>query len=176
MILRSALAAAAAVAALGLADVGYAAAVPVAQTLTLANPDLVYTITTDGLADAPTTSYYQLIVDPAWTQPTRFAIFPTQPQGSTAAYALWTDTDASAAASDTGTLLTSWPQTNVPANSQIPFFTYLLNAGQYVLQIDILAGQLSASTQIAAVPLPGAIWLFGSALLAFLGISSRRRL
>jgi hypothetical protein len=26
------------------------------------------------------------------------------------------------------------------------------------------------------VPLPGAMWLFGSALLAFLGVSARRKL
>jgi hypothetical protein len=35
---------------------------------------------------------------------------------------------------------------------------------------------MNISTNIAAVPLPGAVWLFGSGLLAFLGVSSRRKL
>jgi hypothetical protein len=175
MILRSVLAAAGAVAALGLAGAGHAAAAPVGPTVALAHPDLVYAIVPDGLSDGPATTYYQLIIDPAWTQPTRFAAFPTQP-GTTAAYALRIGTDASAAPDSFRAPLAGRPQANVPAGSQAPLLTQLLNAGQHVLQIDTLAGQLSASTQMTAVPLPGAIWLFGSALLAFLGISSRRRL
>jgi hypothetical protein len=35
---------------------------------------------------------------------------------------------------------------------------------------------MNISTNIAAVPLPGAVWLFGSGLLAFLGVASRRKL
>lgn len=35
--------------------------------------------------------------------------------------------------------------------------------------------QSQAAEKPEAVPLPGALWLFGSALLAFLGISARRR-
>lgn len=157
MILRSVLAAAGAVAALGLAGAGHAAAARFGPTVALAHPDLVYAIAPDGLSDGPATTYYQLIIDPAWTQPTRFAPLPTQP-GST------------------GAPLAGRSQANVPAGSQAPLLTQLLNVGQHVLQSDTIAGPLSASTQMTAVPLPGAIWLFGSALLAFLGISSRRRL
>jgi hypothetical protein len=57
-----------------------------------------------------------------------------------------------------------------------PLHSYLLSAGQYVLQVGTLSEQYTAPSKITDVPLPGAIWLFGSALLAFLGISSRRKL
>jgi hypothetical protein len=56
-----------------------------------------------------------------------------------------------------------------------PLHSYLLSAGQYVLQVGTLSEQYTAPSKITDVPLPGAIWLFGSALLAFLGISSRRK-
>ena len=164
-------------AAIAFAGATEAAVVPIEQTLTLENPSgsLVYNIATDGGA-AATTSFYQLIVDPTWTFPTKFTTFSTEPTGTTASYSLYVDIDPSTATSDTGAPLTSWTVTDVPMNNTIPFYTYLLGAGQYVLQLTTLPTQFSISTQISAVPLPGAIWLFGSALLAFLGISARRKL
>jgi hypothetical protein len=57
-----------------------------------------------------------------------------------------------------------------------PLHSYLLSAGEYVLQVGTLSEQHTKPSRISDVPLPGAIWLFGSALLAFLGISSRRKL
>jgi hypothetical protein len=173
---KSSLAAVGAVAALALANVCHAAPVPVEQTITLSNPEgsLVYNIATNGAATA-TTSYYQLIVDPSWPTPTKFTTFSTEPVGTNASYSLYTDTDASVTTSNAGALLTNWTQQDVPGNNLIPFFSFLLTAGQYVLEINTLPGQMNISTNIAAVPLPGAMWLFGSALLAFLGISSRRK-
>lgn len=56
-----------------------------------------------------------------------------------------------------------------------PLHSYLLSAGEYVLEVGTLSDQHTARSRISDVPLPGAIWLFGSALLAFLGISSRRK-
>ena len=56
-----------------------------------------------------------------------------------------------------------------------PLHSYLLSAGEYVLKVGTLSEQHTAPSRISDVPLPGAIWLFGSALLAFLGISSRRK-
>jgi hypothetical protein len=57
------------------------------------------------------------------------------------------------------------------------FFTFVLQAGtQYVLSImNANPNSISTTTQISSVPLPGAIWLFGSALLGFFGFSSRRK-
>jgi hypothetical protein len=155
-----------------------AAPVTIEQSMTLTNPSggLVYSIATAGEADVPTTSYYQLIVDASWDEPTKFTTFSTEPVGSTASYSLWKDTNALLHASDTGSLLTSWSQTDIAANNTLPFFSYMMAAGQYVLGITTLAGQHSISTNISAVPLPGAVWLFGTALAAFLGISRRRKL
>ena len=175
---KSGLAAVGAVAALAFASAGYAAPVPIEQTLTLTNPEgsLVYNIATNGGASA-TTNFYQLIVDPSWNTPTKFTTFSTEPVGTNATYSLWTDIDPSTTASDVGGVgfLTNWSQQDIPGNNLVPFFSYLLTAGQYVLVINTLAGQMNISTNIAAVPLPGAMWLFGSALLAFLAISSRRK-
>ena len=172
------LAAVCALAGLFVANAAQAAVVPVEQTITLTNPEgsLVYNIATNGGA-AATTSFYQLIVDPSWSGTnTKFTTFSTEPVGTNATYSLFTDVDASASTSNAGTLLGNFAQTDVPGNNLIPFFTFLLTAGQYVLQINTLPGQFNVSTNIAAVPLPGAMWLFGSALLAFLGMSARRKL
>jgi hypothetical protein len=173
---KSSRAAIGAVAALALATAGYAAPVAVEQTITLSNPEgsLVYNIATNG-GETATTSYYQLIVDPSWTTPTKFTTFSTEPVGTNASYALYTDTDASTGASSAGALLTTWTQQDVPGNNLVPFFSFLLTAGQYVLQINTLPMQMNVSTNIAAVPLPGAMWLFGGGLLAFLAISARRK-
>jgi hypothetical protein len=173
---KSGLAVVGAVAALAFASAVHTAPVPIEQTITLTNPEesLVYNIATNGGASA-TTSFYQLIVDPSWTTPTKFTTFATEPAETNATYALWTDIDPSATTSNVGGFLTNWSQQDVPGNNLVPFFSFLLTAGQYVLQINTLAGQMSVSTNIAAVPLPGAMWLFGSALLAFLAISSRRK-
>jgi len=163
---------------LALANVGHAAPVGIEQSITLLNPEnaLVYNIATNGGA-AATTSYYELIVDPTWSGTnTKFTTFSTEPVGTVASYSLWADTNAAAGAGNTGGLLQSWSQADVPGNNLIPFFNFLLTTGQYVLQINTLPGQMSVSTNIAAVPLPGAMWLFGSALLAFLGVSARRKL
>jgi hypothetical protein len=156
-----------------------ASVVPIEQSITLLNPEgsLVYNIATNGLANATTTSYYELIVDGSWSGTnTKFTTFSTEPTGTAASYSLFTDTNPLSLQGNTGALLTSWTQTDVPGNNLVPFFAFLLTAGQYVLQINTLPGQMNISTNIAAVPLPGALWLFGSALVGFLGFSSRRKL
>ena len=162
-----------------LANVGHAAPVGIEQSITLLNPEnaLVYNIATNGSASASTQSFYELIVDPSWSGTnTKFTTFSTEPLGTNASYSLFADTNGAVGAGNTGALLQSWSQTDVPGNNLIPFFSFLLTTGQYVLQINTLQGQMNVSTNIAAVPLPGAMWLFGSALLAFLGVSARRKL
>jgi hypothetical protein len=61
-----------------------------------------------------------------------------------------------------------------PANHAVPFHVALLSAGPHNLQFD-KGPPSSVSPKVSAVPLPGALWLFGSALLAFLGFAKRRR-
>jgi hypothetical protein len=173
------LAATCALAGLAAANVAHAAVVPIEQSITLLNPEgsLVYNIATNGLANAATTSYYELIVDGSWSGTnTKFTTFSTEPVGSNATYQLFTDTNPLPLQGNTGAMLAGWTQADVPGNNLVPFFAFLLTAGQYVLQINTLPGEMNISTNIAAVPLPGAVWLFGSGLLAFLGVSSRRKL
>lgn len=62
------------------------------------------------------------------------------------------------------------------AKDEAPLHAYLLSAGHYVLEVGSLSEAAATPSEVANVPLPGALWLFGSALVAFLGISSRRKL
>ena len=55
------------------------------------------------------------------------------------------------------------------------FRSYLLDAGRYVVDVGSFAHARPVLTTISAVPLPGALWLIGSALVVFLGISARRK-
>jgi len=53
-------------------------------------------------------------------------------------------------------------------------FSYALSAGSYALKINADTS-FSASTEVSAVPLPGAALLFGSTLLGYMGLSKRRK-
>lgn len=111
----------------------------------------------------------------------RVSLGYTIPADLTANYRLFYDTDTAAQSvslggeifpSGIGTL------TDLSPGNLFPFFSFLAQAGQqYVLQIIRGPGVETVSTniQVSAVPLPGALWLFGSALLGFLGFSSRRK-
>ena len=163
-----------------LAGAGHAAVVPIVQSQTLFSPQdsLVYNLATGRQAAASTTSYYQLIVDPSWTAPTLFTTFTPGPVAMAASYAL-ADNDASVGA---GMPVNGWGLRDIPGNHLSPFHTALLSAGQYTLQINTLPGQFSVGTHRSSagnyspVPLPGAVLLFGSSVLAFLGLSRRRNL
>lgn len=102
---------------------------------------------------------------------------PVQPTGTPAVR-----DDAAAAAAEAAAAIVAPPvgqesrTTEKAVKSGSPLHGYLLSAGEYVLQVGTLSDQHTAPSRIKDVPLPGAIWLFGSALLAFLGISSRRKL
>jgi hypothetical protein len=56
-----------------------------------------------------------------------------------------------------------------------PFYTSLLEAGRFVLDVGSFSQQRAPARTLSAAPLPGALWLFGSALLAFLAIAGRRK-
>jgi hypothetical protein len=166
-----------AAAAVGISTAASAAIVPVEQTLTLFDPQgsLVYNIATDGQANASTVSYYELVALPSWTGSTKFTTFSTEPLGSPASYAIYTDTSSGIGVGNTGALVTSWTLTDLIANNAEPYLLHLLSAGQYLLQVTTSPGEFSISTQISAVPVPGAALLFVSALLGLLGISRGRK-
>jgi hypothetical protein len=159
---------------------GQAAVLPVQQGLThahahppTAGPTL-YDVVAEGRGRAPS-SYYQLIMDP-WSEPTKFRSFATEPLGNTPSFNLYADGDAPAAMPHAGAVLPPLPHKDPPARSLPPMHSHLLSAGQYVLQVGTAKGASPIQNQVSAVPLPGAIWLFGTALLAFIGISSRHKL
>lgn len=94
-------------------------------------------------------------------------------------YAVYEDTDNTVGQVTAGSAVTLTPggslvdQLNQDA---FPFFTFLMQAGkQYVLELTGASSVTGTLTTVSAVPLPGAIWLFGSALLGFLGFSNRRK-
>ena len=57
--------------------------------------------------------------------------------GSQATYNLYMDADPNAGGSTLGTHVTAWSQTDDPNTGLVPFYQFLLSAGQqYVLRID----------------------------------------
>jgi hypothetical protein len=159
-----------------LACAGHAAIVPVQQGLSHAHPagPRIYNIAADGHGHAPS-SYYQLIVDP-WSEPTKFRTFATEPLGNTASFNLHADGDAPPGIGPAGPVPPQWSHKDVPARNLAPLHTHLLSAGQYVLEVATTPAAAPVSKQVSAVPLPGAMWLFGTALVAFIGIASRHKL
>jgi len=59
-----------------------------------------------------------------------------------------------------------------PSDASAP---QLHGASRYLQDVGAFWNAPEASPKIAEVPLPGALWLFGSALLAFLAIAVRRK-
>jgi hypothetical protein len=121
--------------------------------------------------------YYQLTVG-ATDVTARFSLIDTLPEGlGNVSYSLYTDADAGAGG-NTGTLLKTVTYTDVSDVAAAPFFQQLLTSGkQYILQITRSGNSWQEiNTNISAVPLPGAIWMFGTALLGFLGFSNRRKI
>lgn len=106
---------------------------------------------------------------------TTFSLVQTEPDRTQVRYFLY---------EDTGTALTLLYETNPvlrdianTSTASFPFFSWFLAAGsEYVLRINkTQQGWDSISTQISAVPLPGAALLFGTALAGFFGFSNRRK-
>jgi hypothetical protein len=85
------------------------------------------------------------------------------------------DTDAGIGSSVAGVRVDSLPARGAAADKAVPLHAALLSGGHAALQVTAPPGQVAAPASISAVPLPGALWLFGSALLAFLGFSRRGR-
>jgi len=116
--------------------------------------------------------YYELVVgaNDAWTT---FTMLDVNPDTKSVEYSLFADLSAATNASsigDPGALL------KVMANDVGTVFSYLLLAGaQYVLRVDPNNNTTYTQTNISAVPLPAAAWLFGSALVGFMVMSNRRK-
>ena len=126
--------------------------------------------------------FYELIVG-AFDSFTTFMLGGTTNETVPVRYFLWQDANPVAGAAQIdavglpgngvaqGALKETVPYLTVGQN-----FQYSLPQGQYVLQIQkTVDGWESITTNVSAVPLPGALWMFGAALMGFVGFSSRRK-
>jgi hypothetical protein len=120
--------------------------------------------------------YYELRNTSGGALTATITILDTNPDNEFLNYAVHNDSDplVGKVTEPTGSGFMSG---TIAENSLPPFFAFLMGAGQqYVLELSRTDNGLGGFTiGVSAVPLPGAIWLFGSALLGFLGWSSRRR-
>jgi hypothetical protein len=184
MKLKSIIAAAGAVATLGFAATSQAATMNVTTTFpySIDAPFAgVKNIATNF--DGASSYFYEIVVgalNPS-NQYLKVLTRSTDPLGGDATYRLYADQSPNASATarsssvDTSSPLGTWTQTDLAGNSTTPYYKYLLSANsEYVLEINLGSGQDSINTTLSTVPLPGAVWLFGSALLAFMGLSRRK--
>ena len=173
---NSLLAAAGALAALAFASSGHAAVVPIEQHLDLGVPPgiTIREIAAAQRHDPPGTSHHELIAEHAWMETRKPKKGTAQPPGLAGGPA--------ASGPSKGVSRHVAPRSLVSVSSRpagpdpLPFHEHLIGADAQPIEIGPRAPQDPVAKQVSAVPLPGAIWLFGSALLAFLGISSRRSL
>ena len=116
---------------------------------------------------------FELNVGPAGSGSinTIFTLLDTDPEQMNVSYSVYADTNAALNSWTTGALIDSWTVADLLGNGTTAHLTALLANTQYVLSIAT-NGAYSSSTQISAVPLPAAAWLFGSALL---GLGALRR-
>jgi hypothetical protein len=173
--LKARLAALAGAATLALAGAGHAAVVPLDHSLTFSHPP-GETLGIDlgtGAGGLPI-GYRGFAVDRAWMGPTDFTTFFSEGPGAGASRALYAESTAASARE--GGIPQVNSQQGVPGGTEFPLYSYLITAGQYVLEVGTFSDSPAVSAKVSPAPLPGAMWLFGSALMAFLWISGRRRL
>lgn len=104
-----------------------------------------------------------------------FRLMDTIGDGRTVTYQLWTDTNAGIDAITLGSVVGAswtWTDTGIEAVNLAATYVYraLVSGSQYALVLSEIPsdpGLYAATTQISAVPLPAAAWLFGSAVLGF---------
>ena len=132
----------------------------------------------------PTFGYYELVVG-AFDLLATFTLKDTNPDAVDVRYKLFLDTnnEVGAATFDDAAPL-EYPTsrrgdfiTDIAGQDFAPFFQALLDSKQhYVLMVNKnVEGWNSITTNVSAVPLPGAALLFGTALAGFFGFSNRRK-
>jgi len=122
----------------------------------------VSTVEVQGYDTDP--SYYELVVG-AYDALTTFTFDDTTPDGKTVTYNIYADDDSVVGQYSQGALLVTptFPISIVDGVGGA--FSVLLSANtQYVLEM-FTNGATASTTNISAVPLPGAALLFGTALL-----------
>ncbi len=123
------------------------------------------------------TQWFQLLVNPTYNVLTTFNLISTVPGGRIVSWNLYTDVNPSLGFVDPASPVAGGYTQDLPGNTFM--FTALLTAGnQYALSLDpdtSLGPIAYADINVSNVPLPAAIWLFGSALFGFISLSNRRR-
>lgn len=158
-------------AALSFLTAGHAATLNVASYSFPGNYEIV---TTSEFSNATDRAYYELVNTGGATLAT-VTLIDTNPEDRLVSYAVYEDSNTTVGQVTTGGALVGGA--TIAEDSVTPFFTFLMAAGgHYILELARTSNGLGGvTTGVSAVPLPGAVWLFGSALLGFLGWSSRRR-
>lgn len=130
----------------------------------------LFTSTTFSAND-PT--FYELNVTDSNGAQAYFSLIDTDNDFFDVTYTLSNDNDGALGWIDIGSQLfqTTITDNNLPGPQGT--FTQFLAAGQYVLKIATNQA-FSSNSQVSAVPLPAAAWLFGSAILG-MGFFRRRK-
>lgn len=156
---------------LALLGAGTATAATISPTLEASYSILPVTNITFS-ATGEEAKYYELVVGSSDAL-TSVTMLDVEPDTKSVEYSLFADLNNTLGASsinDPGSLL------KVVANDVGLVFSYLLLAGQqYVLMVAPHNNTTYTQTNISAVPLPAAAWLFGTALIGFITMSSRRK-
>jgi hypothetical protein len=107
---------------------------------------------------------------------TYFQLLDTDVDFKTVNYTLYEDAEDTQALGSwvLGAIVGTWSRTDVNVGTTPAYFASLVANAHYVLKLELDSSShaFTSSTQISAVPLPAAAWLFGSALL---GLGAMRR-
>lgn len=178
--------------ALGLAGVAGAVQVNVLDSYSVASGQPFSIVTTASDRDANgqpngqayTANYFYELVAGAFDTLTTFVLGSTRDETVPVRYFLWLDTNPTLRTAQIAAIGTAGNGLAQGALAEtVPYLTvgqgfqYALQSGQqYVLQVQKnVPGWEAVTTDVTAVPLPGALWMFGAALMGFVGFSSRRK-
>jgi hypothetical protein len=163
-------------AALALGALALASSQAIASSVSVYNGMTPVSVGTTNLVPGWNPSFYELVVTGTGTVGTVVTLIDSSPEVQTVYYDIFVDLDPTAGIL-TGALVDSWNFIDIlgtPTQAHTAMLAASLAGTQYVLKMassGLGAGEGSTS-QISAVPLPAAAWLFGSALL---GLGALRR-
>ena len=147
-----------------------------ASSVAVSNGMTPVQVGTTNLVPGYNPSFYELVVTGTTPVGTVTTLIDSTPEVQTVSYWIYNDLDSTAGIS-VGALVDSWSFVDILGTGTQSHTTWLaasLVGTQYVLKMMAsgLGAAEGSTSQISAVPLPAAAWLFGSALL---GLGALRR-